>query len=49
MRAATRGGRHEDALRLYEMWVKTGSPRAERLLREYGIEPLRQACSRYQH
>ncbi|RMF98229.1 MAG: hypothetical protein D6727_03355 [Gammaproteobacteria bacterium] len=49
MRAASRGSSHEDALRLYELWVKTGSPRAERLLRAYGIQPLSQARSRYQH
>jgi len=28
-----------DVLRLYELWIKTGSRRAARLLREHGIEP----------
>jgi hypothetical protein len=28
-----------DVLRLYEMWLKTGSARARRLLRHLGIEP----------
>jgi hypothetical protein len=28
-----------DVLRLYEVWLRTGSPRAARLLREHGIEP----------
>lgn len=29
----------QDLLRLYETWVRTGSPRAARLLRAEGIEP----------
>jgi hypothetical protein len=29
-----------DVLRLYELWHKTGSPRAHRLLRELGIRPV---------
>jgi hypothetical protein len=29
-----------DVLRLYERWLKTGSRRAERLLRELGIDPV---------
>lgn len=28
-----------DVLRLYEVWLKTGSPRAHDLLRELGVEP----------
>lgn len=28
-----------DVLRLYEIWLRTGSPRAERLLRGLGVEP----------
>lgn len=28
-----------DVLRLYEVWLKTGSPRAHGLLRELGVEP----------
>lgn len=29
-----------DILRIYEKWLKTGSPRSERLLRDLGIVPL---------
>ncbi len=29
----------EDVLRLYEIWMRTGSPRAARRLRELGVEP----------
>jgi len=28
-----------DVLRLYEVWLRTGSRRAAQLLREHGIEP----------
>jgi hypothetical protein len=31
-----------DLLRLYEVWVRTGSRRAARLLRSHGIEPQRE-------
>lgn len=30
---------HADILRLYEIWLKTGSPRAGGLLRQLGVEP----------
>jgi hypothetical protein len=37
-------GAHEssdiDLLRVYEVWLKTGSRRAESLLRQSGVEPL---------
>jgi hypothetical protein len=29
----------KDVLRLYEVWLKTGSPRAQGLLRQLGVEP----------
>ncbi len=29
----------QDVLRLYELWLRTGSKRAERLLRSLGVEP----------
>lgn len=38
-----------DALRLYELWVRTGSPRAARLLRRLGIHPMEQARTGYSH
>lgn len=49
VRDSARGTRAEDALRLYEAWVRTGSPRAARLLREQGIHPLDSARSGYEH
>jgi len=30
----------QDVLRLYEIWLKTGSPRAQRLLSELGVAPV---------
>lgn len=39
VRASARGTAGPDALRLYEQWLRTGSPRAARLLRLAGIEP----------
>jgi hypothetical protein len=43
--------RHSDAdiLRLYEIWLKTGSPRAHGLLKSLGVEPVRQAGTRREH
>ena len=49
VRDSARGNAVEDALRWYEAWVRTGSPRAARLLRELGIEPLDSARNRYEH
>lgn len=40
VRDSARGASDTDALRLYEIWLKTGSPRAQRLLREAGVHPL---------
>jgi hypothetical protein len=39
VRDTARGSDDTDVLRLYEMWLQTGSPRAARLLRRLGIEP----------
>jgi hypothetical protein len=43
--------RHTDAdiLRLYEIWLKTGSRRAQGLLRGLGVEPTGQGGSRLEH
>jgi hypothetical protein len=43
--------RHTDAdvLRLYEIWMKTGSPRARSLLKGLGVEPVKHAGSRREH
>lgn len=49
VRASLAGQRDADALRLYELWMQTGSPRAARLLRRLGIHPMEQARTRYAH
>lgn len=41
IRDASREVQHTDILRMYEIWLKTGSRRAARRLREAGIEPNR--------
>jgi hypothetical protein len=43
--------RHSDAdiLRLYEIWLKTGSRRAHGLLKGLGVEPVKQAGGRREH
>jgi hypothetical protein len=43
--------RHTDAdiQRLYEMWMKTGSPRAHGLLRRLGVQPVTAAGARREH
>lgn len=38
-----------DVLRLYETWLRTGSPRAARRLRAAGIQPSENATSRLRH
>jgi hypothetical protein len=38
-----------DILRLYEIWMKTGSRRAQLLLRRLGVEPTAAAVTRFQH
>jgi len=38
-----------DVLRLYEVWLKTGSERAARLLRQQGIQPSGAAGTDWQH
>ena len=39
VRDEARGNDDVDVLRLYEVWLKTGSARAARMLRRLGIEP----------
>ena len=43
--------RHSDAdiLRLYEIWMKTGSPRAHGLLRQLGVQPVLVGGARREH
>lgn len=38
-----------DVLRMYELWLKTGSRRAARRLREHGLEPSAAASMRTRH
>jgi hypothetical protein len=40
---------HDDLLRLYEVWVRTGSPRAAGRLRQLGVEPMSQARVPWSH
>lgn len=35
-----RGGPDQDVIRAFEIWQKTGSKRAERILRDQGIVPM---------
>jgi len=39
----------QDRLRLYELWVRTGSERSRQLLRKLGLEPAPAARSRLAH
>lgn len=38
-----------DVMRLYEIWLKTGSPRARSLLLELGVQPVAAAGGRLEH
>ena len=49
VRHASKAGRDQDVLRLYENWLTTGSQRAGRLLRQLGIQPLKQPGSVREH
>ena len=49
VRESARSNSDEDAMRLYELWVKTGSARARRLLQAMGIHPMEQARTGYSH
>src|SRR5579863_9316772 len=42
---------HSDAdiLRLYEIWMKTGSPRAHGLLKQLGVQPIMAGGARREH
>jgi len=49
MRESARATTDENLLRTYELWTKTGSQRAARLLKKSGVYPLAQARKRYEH
>lgn len=38
---------HEDILRLYELWLKTGSRRCHRLLKQLGVDPTAAASTAF--
>ena len=42
-------GNNQDILRLYEIWIRTGSKRAEEKLSELGIQPTESAKTRFKH
>jgi hypothetical protein len=46
VRAAGCAGSDTDLLRTYEVWRKTGSKRAEKLLRQHGVVPISEARGR---
>ena len=46
---SARPPRHDDLMRLYETWIKTGSPRAAQRLRLLGLEPQAAARVRWSH
>lgn len=49
VRESARGESDTNVLRQYELWMKTGSRRAERLLRSAGVQPMPQARVGYEH
>ena len=49
VRDQARDNDDQDVLRLYETWLRTGSKRVEHLLRELGIEPIRNLDTRSRH
>lgn len=49
VRDAARRESDTDLLRTYEVWLKTGSRRARRLLRQHGVVPISDAKSRGRH
>jgi hypothetical protein len=49
VRESARGESDVNLLRQYELWLKTGSRRAARLLREAGVHPLSQGPAACEH
>lgn len=49
VRHAAGSSRDQDVLRLYDLWLATGSRRAARLLRLLGVQPSRQSGSSREH
>ena len=46
---ADQGRQNHDVLRQYEIWLRTGSARAENILRSLGIEPNSSVGIDYRH
>jgi hypothetical protein len=49
MRESARTMSDENLLRTYELWIKTGSRRAERMLKQSGVVPFPRARPRFEH
>jgi hypothetical protein len=49
VRESARSGSDANLLRVYELWMKTGSRRARRLLRESGVYPMDQSRGPWKH
>jgi hypothetical protein len=49
VRESARGESDSSLLRRYELWLKTGSRRAARMLRDAGVYPMAQARTGYEH
>ena len=49
VRESARANSDTNVMRLYELWVKTGSRRAARLLRGVGVHPLPQSGAGFEH
>jgi hypothetical protein len=47
--AAARPPSNDELMRLYEVWIKTGSPRAAGRLRALGVEPVAATRVRWSH
>lgn len=47
--ASARPPAHDELMRLYEVWMKTGSPRAAGRLRALGVEPAASSRVRWSH
>lgn len=49
VRDSARGAADQDVMRLYEHWLRTGSRRAGRLLRQAGVQPVNQPFQDCRH
>jgi hypothetical protein len=49
VRESSQSNDDQDIVRLYELWLRTGSKRAKRLLREAGVVPINDASRKSRH